>query len=64
MQLGLYLSIRSGSSTLCGRWDRKFDQLQIARQPLLILSDEAGKDDARKLNDLARQRREIERETR
>ena len=35
-------SIRSGSSTLCGRWDRKFDQLQIARQPLLILSGEAG----------------------
>jgi Domain of unknown function (DUF4157) len=35
-------SIRSGSSTLCGRWDRKFDQLQIAHQPLLILSGEAG----------------------
>ena len=35
-------SNRSGSSTLCGRWDRKFDQLQIARQPLLILSGEGG----------------------
>ena len=40
--MGLDLSIRSGSSTLCGRWDRKFDQLQIARQPLLILSGEGG----------------------
>lgn len=34
-------SLRSGSSTMCGLWDRKFDQLQIARQPLLILSGEA-----------------------
>ena len=33
--------VRSGSSTMCGLWDRKFDQLQIARQPLLILSGEA-----------------------